>query len=188
MTHPQAHELPAIEIVAAVPDDARSIREVQHKTWLATYPSEEVGITKDDIEDYYKDSFTEENIAKRQKRIAEKTTNENYLVAKVNGAIVGFCFSTKDENRNQLGAIYVLPEFQGKGVGTSLWGETLAFMDSSKDTYVEVADYNHNAITFYKRLGFVDTGRRFTNERFTMKSGAMIPEMEMVIKAGSQDQ
>jgi hypothetical protein len=50
------------------------------------------------------------------------------------------------------------------------------------ESTVEVATYNSNAIAFYKKLGFIETGRRFTNEKTRMKSGSIIPEMEMVIK------
>ena len=53
----------------------------------------------------------------------------------------------------------------------------------AKDTYVDVAEYNQRAIDFYTKLGFVDTGRRHQEERFRMKSGAIITEMEMVRKA-----
>ncbi len=172
-----------VGIFLAVPEDARSIREVQYKTWLTTYPNEEAGVTVDDVEDRYKDAFTDENIQKRQKRILDKTENENYFVAKVDGKVVGFCFVTKNEEKNQLSAIYILPEFQGQGLGKRLWDSASAFIDTSKDTFVEVVTYNTQAIEFYKRLGFVDTGRRWSNETFKMKSGALLPEMEMVIEA-----
>jgi ribosomal protein S18 acetylase RimI-like enzyme len=113
----------------------------------------------------------------------EKTENENYFVAKVNGKVVGFCFVTKNEERNQLSAIYILPEFQGKGLGKSLWESASSFIDTSKDTFVDVVTYNTQAIEFYKKLGFVDTGRRWSEEKFKMKSGGVLPEMEMVIRA-----
>jgi ribosomal protein S18 acetylase RimI-like enzyme len=50
---------------------------------------------------------------------------------------------------------------------------------------VEVATYNANAIRFYEGLGFVDTGKRMSDPKFTMKSGAIIPEMEMRREATS---
>jgi ribosomal protein S18 acetylase RimI-like enzyme len=68
-------------------------------------------------------------------------------------------------------------------VGTAIWHEAAKFIDPTKDTFLEVADYNENAINFYKKLGFEDTGKRITDERFRMKSGSIIPEMEMVLKA-----
>ena len=36
---------------------------------------------------------------------------------------------------------------------------------------------------FYKKLGFVETGKRFVEERFRLPvSGALLPEMELVMK------
>ena len=88
----------------------------------------------------------------------------------------------KSENRNQLGAIYVVPDYQGKGAGYSLWNRALEFIDVSKNTFVEVADYNINAVSFYSKIGFVDTGDRWSDEKFKMKSGVTIPEMRMMLR------
>jgi ribosomal protein S18 acetylase RimI-like enzyme len=46
-----------------------------------------------------------------------------------------------------------------------------------------LAVYNDRAKAFYKKLGFVDTGKRFIDERFRNKSGSIAPQMEMVLKA-----
>ena len=171
-----------VDISLASPEDARDIREVQYITWLATYPNNKVGITIEDVKDRFKDAFTEENIKKRQETIEHQPESEKIFIARVNGKIVGFCKMIKFENRNQLGAIYVVPDYQGKGFGYSLWNRALKFIDLSKNTFVDVADYNINAISFYSKIGFVDTGDRWSDEKFKMKSGATIPEMRMILK------
>jgi ribosomal protein S18 acetylase RimI-like enzyme len=90
----------------------------------------------------------------------------------------------RNKNDNKLRTIYVLPEFQGKGIGKMLWEEAKKFSDSTKDTIVEVATYNINTIEFYKKLGFVDTGKRMNDIGWRMREiGASIPEMEMIIRA-----
>lgn len=172
-----------IEIVPAVPEDARGIQEMHYQTWLATYPNEELGITREDIEDRFKERMSEAGIAKRREQLANQPEDKITLVAKKDKKIVGWCGAAKYPDRNQLTAIYVLPEYHGKGVGFKLWEKAKEFLDFSKDTFVQVATYNARAIAFYKKLGFEDTSKRFTDERFKMKSGAVIPEMEMVIKA-----
>ena len=171
-----------IEIVLATPEDARVIKEVQYKAWLETYPNEEFGVTVDDVEDRYKDTFTDENIKKSEERIRNLPSNQRVLVAKENNQIVGFCILIKSENQNHLQALYVLPGYQGRGVGKLLWKEAQTFFDPNKNSIVDVATYNSNAIDFYKKLGFKDTGIRREDEKFRMKSGAIIPEMEMVIE------
>jgi ribosomal protein S18 acetylase RimI-like enzyme len=172
-----------ISICIAVPDDVIDIQEVFYRTWLATYPNEEVGITVDDIEDRYKDRLNENALSKRREQIANPSEGQTLLVAKDCKRVIGLCRVVKKSDRNQLQAIYVLPEYQGRGVGGKLWEDAKKLLDFTKDIYVEVATYNSNAISFYKKLGFVETGRRFTNEMTKMKSGSIIPEMEMVIKA-----
>ncbi|MBI2610790.1 GNAT family N-acetyltransferase [Candidatus Kaiserbacteria bacterium] len=78
---------------------------------------------------------------------------------------------------------YVLPEYQNRGVGKFFWAAALKFLDLSKDTIVNVATFNENAIAFYAKLGFVDTGKCFTDERYRFRSDANIPQMEMILRA-----
>lgn len=174
-----------IEISTASPSDARQIREVFYKTWLNTYPNKETGVTVDDVEDMYKDAFTEESLNKSVERISNPPSGEHLFVAKVNDKIVGICRIIKHEEKNQLQSMYILPEFQGKGIGTLLWEEVKRLFDPAKDTFVNVAIYNKNAIDFYKKLGFKETGKQWEEEKFKLKSGATIKETELVIKTGS---
>ncbi len=171
-------------VCPAIPEDAWGIVNVLHKTWLATYPNEELGITVDDIEESYKESFTEENLKKLGDKIGKENPNEKRLVAKIGDDVVGVATMVRNENDNQLRTIYVLPEFQGRGIGKMLWEEAKKFCDPNKDIIVQVATYNQNTIEFYKKLGFVDTGKRFSDTTWRAKKmGVSIPEMEMVIKA-----
>ncbi len=172
-----------IEIRKAIPEDAHEITSVFYRTWLDTYPNEEFGIIIDDVEDKYKDAFTEEKINIQKQRIANPNGKENRIVAVYENKIVGISNLVRNEDNNQLKTIYILPEYQNKGIGKMLWNEVKKYCDPGKDTIVQVATYNTNAIEFYKKLGFVDTGKRFTDEHFRMKSGAVLPEMEMIIKA-----
>lgn len=173
-----------IKVVEAIPADAKGITNVLYKTWLDTYPNEEIGITKEDVEESYKDAFTDEKVKSQQERIANTPENQKRIVVKDGDIIVGISTMIRNENNNQLRTIYVLPEYQGKGIGQMLWNEVRKFSDPKKDTIVEVATYNQKAISFYEKLGFVDTGKRWSDEKWRMKSGATIPEMEMVIKPG----
>lgn len=175
--------VPEIKIIPATPEDARGVAELFYKTWLATYPNEKAGITVDDIEDKYKDAFTEESLAKRAERMREPEENETFFIAKESDKVVGACRVIRHPDKNQLQAIYVLPEYQGKGIGKRLWTEAQKHFDADKATIVQVAVYNTNAINFYKKLGFEETDKEFSEEKFRMKSGAIIMETEMVMKA-----
>ncbi len=172
-----------IQVVPAKPEDARDLQEVFYKTWLNTYPNKEFGITVDDIEFFYKDAFSAKTIAERAEKLALLPNNMKVFVAKEGTKTVGLSRVTLHPNKNQLQAIYILPSYQKKGIGMMLWNAAKSVFDPTKDTMVEVATYNENAIAFYKKLGFQDTGRRFSNEKFRFKSGSIIPEMEMIIPA-----
>ena len=136
----------------------------------------------EDIEDRFKNSHTEEEVEKRKNRIRNLPKNEHYISAKIDNKIVGVCRIVLHEDKNQLQAIYVLPEYQGKGIGYALWQEAKKSFDSKKETIVQVAIYNKNAIAFYEKLGFKDNGKRFSDEKFRLKSGNIISEMEMSMR------
>lgn len=176
-----------VKIFPASPEDVREIQEVFYKTWLDTYPNEELGITVDDIKDIYKDSFTKEGLKKRAKRIADPPEGETLFVSEMEGKIVGVCRVVIHADKNQLKAMYVLPEYQSKGVGQKLWEYAQKLFDSDKDIIVQVSSYNERAMSFYRGLGFEDTGKELVDEEFRMESGAAIPETEMVIKASDDD-
>ena len=149
-----------IEISRAKPEDAREITEVFYKTWLKTYPNEKVGVTVEDVEHVYKDSFKKEALEKRALKIADLKEGEHFFVAKEGDVVIGVCRSIENLQNNQLKSLYVLPEFQGMGVGRLLWERVCENFDPSKDIVVHVADYNERAIEFYKKLGFKDTGKK----------------------------
>lgn len=176
---------PQIEIVTPTKEDVRGIQEVFYKSWLSTYPNKELGITVDDIEERFKGSFTEEALAKRWQRIRDEQ-GEKLLIAKKGDKVVGLVRATFRPDKNQLQAIYILPEYQGKGIGTSLWEAAKKLFDPKKNTIVQVATYNQQAIGFYSKLGFVDNGKRWEDEKLKMKSGAIIPQLEMEITVNNE--
>jgi hypothetical protein len=171
-----------IEINQAKPEDARGVIQVFYQTWLDTYPNEELSITKEDIEDRFLPRLSEEGVAKMAEKISHPKPDTLFLVVRDGDKIVGVCRVRKGEDQNELEAIYVLPQYQRLGLGHKLWQEVNKFFDPDKDVIVKVATYNQKAISFYSKLGFVDTNKRFAEEKFRLKSGAIIPEMEMIIK------
>jgi diamine N-acetyltransferase len=171
-----------IKIREATPKDALAIVKVLHQTWLDTYLNEELKITRETIDESYKDSYKLENIEKLQERIKNIPNNQKRLVAESHGEIVAVSRGVIENDFNELKTIYVLPNFQGQGIGKKLWNEMLEFFDNSKKIVLSVVTYNKNAIEFYKKLGFVDTGKRFTDDKIAIKRGVNIPEMEMVLE------
>jgi ribosomal protein S18 acetylase RimI-like enzyme/2-polyprenyl-3-methyl-5-hydroxy-6-metoxy-1,4-benzoquinol methylase len=172
-----------VEIRNARPEDVFGIQKVFHETWLVTYPNKELGITTEDIQEMFKDSYSDAELEDFRERIKNRPANSKLLVAVEGENVVGVCRIFVRENFNQLQAIYVLPSYQGKGIGKKFWDEALKFWDKNKKIIVQVATYNTNAIKFYESLGFRDNGKRFAEERHRMPiSKVLIPEMEMEIE------
>ena len=175
-------ESSGIRIEKARPGDARGMQEVFYRSWLATYPNAEYGITVEDIEYRFKDRLAPDVLAKREERLAHSPAGETTLVARDGGTVVGLCRVVVHEDVNEQQAFYLLPECRRRGIGTRLWKEAQKYTDPSKPSIVYVAPYNTPAIRFYESLGYVATGKRLEG-RFVLKSGAQIPEMEMRLKA-----
>jgi len=172
-----------IEIRKAKREDVRIIQDVFYKTWLATYPNEKIGITKEDIEERFKKRLSKEAIQKRIEHICDMSGNYLFLVATNGDSVIGVCRLEKTADYFQIMAIYVLPEYQRNGIGKMFWEEAKKYFRKEKDIIVQVAIYNTKAISFYQKLGFTDTGKRFTEENLRMPlNGVAIPEMEMIIK------
>lgn len=163
----------------AIPDDAYGILKVLYQAWLVTYPNSDYGITRDDIEHRFSVYFSPDGLLVNQKYIATPEEGSTLLVGKIDDTIVSFCRVSISSCQNQLHSLYVAPEYHGNGIGTNIWNMAQQYINPKKSTVVEVAVYNHRAINFYARHGFVDTGRRMFNPKFIMKSGSIIPELEM---------
>lgn len=79
----------------------------------------------------------------------------NLMVIEVNGNPIGLMRKEERENCIFLYDLYLMPAFQGKGIGSSLIKQ---IQDESrlkrKPLVLEVLKANHRAIAFYKRNGF----------------------------------
>ncbi len=140
-----------IEICIGSEEDAKEIVAVHKASWIATYPNEELGITKEEIETRnWNDS---ERIKSMQALASGENLDERLWVAKEREKIVGYAVG-KIKDDNELSAIYLLPEVQGKGIGTKLMTEFLNWADSQKDCVVDVAAYLADTIEFYRHFGF----------------------------------
>jgi len=162
--------------------DVEAVNNVYYKTWLDTYPNIEARISEEDIKHAFIDDFSEMFIAKEKERIRNLPENKRPLVAKVGEKVVGICVVKNNKDTNSLETIYVLPDYQGKGVGKMLWEEAKKSLDINKDIVLEVVSYSKSTIKFYEKLGFVKIGEVYQDKRLVFKSGAMFPTIKMVLR------
>ena len=87
---------------------------------------------------------------------------DNLLVAKDGGRVVGFVgygAARGEDDAGEIFALYVLEEYQRRGVGYSLMRSALAELDGCRIVTVWLLKDNEKAFRFYERVGFRADGR-----------------------------
>jgi len=138
----------------ALPDDYEQIAFVHYKAWLETY----TGILP---ESFLKNRTLESSI-----NIFKNNLCSNTVVAIVEGKIIGFCGwgplrnNSFEENFGEIHGIYLLDSYKKHKIGRKMLEFALEKLSTKNYPKVGlwVLSSNENAIHFYKKLGFSDTG------------------------------
>ena len=153
----------ALTIKIATPEDACAVSDVRRTTWLQAYPNPRLGITETDIR-HRLDGECGERIATTVYEIRQGIKNQNgkyrVFVAELEGQVVGYASLAVKAGQGHVGAIYVLPEVQGHGIGSRLLGCAFDWWGNQKPVHLCVASYNQRAIHFYEQHGFTKTETR----------------------------
>jgi len=178
----KSNEQPIL-ITVASPDDASGIARVRKETWLATYPNKEFGVTREDILEKNFDS--NDQIERWRKAIENHTGPRKIWVAKTkDGKLVGYSQGKKGEKENEIYGLYVLPTYQGKGLGRELMKRVIDWLGEEKPINLSVATYAKSAIELYKKFGFKEVDEPAEGPKFA--SGAVAPSIKMVKSEKSQ--
>lgn len=92
----------------------------------------------------------------RFKEAIEKTFDRTYIIM-VNNKRIGFYQGhLVNERTYYIENICIIPEYQGKGIGTEL---IKSILEKNSDKNVEIQYFKQNPVgKLYERLGFVDNG------------------------------
>ncbi|MCM3739652.1 GNAT family N-acetyltransferase [Oceanobacillus luteolus] len=125
--------------------DVAAVQTVAKTSWNATY----AGIIPVDIqESFLSKAYSDKMLLKRRRK--------TYIfIAEVEGNIVGFANYSKvqSDKKCHLHAIYILPEYQSKGIGSRLLNIGMEKL-GAKEITLHVERKNENALNFYKKKGF----------------------------------
>ena len=143
------------QILPLAPEDIPKKAAVHAQTWQETYR----GLLPDELNDTITPRFAE--------YVTRRLTSLRALVAKVDGRIVGY-ISWSDRCRGhftvdgaaEVGNLYVLREFQGRGVGRALLDAALRCI-GERDVVLSAFSSNAAALGFYEHIGFERTGATF---------------------------
>jgi ribosomal protein S18 acetylase RimI-like enzyme len=130
--------------------DIPCIREITWTTWLDTYGS---FIPEEDMRGYYEEQYDAAALEDLMRRPGVEG-----CVAEVTGEAAGY-LKTHDESsegRFYVSSVYVLPRFQGVGVGSRLMGaaEERARVLGRPALWLGVMVQNLRALAWYRKQGF----------------------------------
>jgi GNAT superfamily N-acetyltransferase len=173
----------------AVPADAEAIWQVKRDSWLATYPNAESGLTAEHIRQHFEGEHGElvaPGIARiRAYIVSAPAVGPRFFVAEADGVTAGMAAMaapfTEEDGRRRVGALYLLPGFQGQGLGHRLLEAVLDWHGRDHDVYLVVTSYNARAIGFYERHGFALTEAAIADSKPV--GSARMPLREMVRRA-----
>jgi len=140
-----------IEIKKPDIQDAGDIIKVNKETWKTSYR----GIVSDEYLDSL-DSLDEKRIGRSKKQIQD---NNPYLIALVNGKIVGMLMygKSRDDKHTESGeinAIYVLKEYQGNGIGKKMFLEAVKYLvNENYDSMIIGCLAGNPSNNFYIKMG-----------------------------------
>lgn len=172
------YDFTMITISKTIPEDSEGIHKMMKASWYATYPNAKIGITKEDGDASYTPEVEQKQIEVLKHRAENPKDDDISLVAKFEEKVVGYIRLKLHGDNTELVSLYIHPDYQGNGIGTNLWNEVLKVLPKNKPVRVEVADYT-KAVEFYKKIGFVDTGERYSKDKMP-SSGTPMPLMKMV--------
>lgn len=149
--------------------DIHSVQQIARVSWNNTYE----GIIPLNIQNQFLNSAYSE--LAMEKRLKETVM----LVAEYKGNTVGFLNLSHVNKMGQaeLIAIYIHPEYQGKGIGTALLQKGIdLFHPNIKEIMVNVEKENTIGLTFYKAKGF-----KVLNEFDDVFNGHVLKTIRMIL-------
>lgn len=130
--------------------DLASIRRITWESWISTY----LGfIPENDLRSYFDIHYAEESLL----NLFDDPSMQGLIVA-MDGQAAGYArlFFSPEENRLYVSSLYLLPEFEGQGMGSRLIeaAEGCATEKGLDELWIGVMVKNRRALDFYKKAGF----------------------------------
>ncbi|WP_181350198.1 GNAT family N-acetyltransferase [Thalassobacillus sp. CUG 92003] len=141
-------------------EDARKLQKVGYDTFKETFEEQN---SPENLKAYLEESFN-------LKQVVKELSNHlsHFFIVSFNDEVAGYLkvntgdaqSETMDEESLEIERIYIINKFQKQGLGTYLFNKAMNMaMEMDKQRiWLGVWEHNENAIAFYKKLGFIQTG------------------------------
>jgi GNAT superfamily N-acetyltransferase len=168
-------------IRAQRPDDAEAVVDVHLRSWRWAY----TGLIPDDYIDLLW-SHRADRIVRTRASLVAPEPDHRYWLAELNGVVVGLAstFPSADDDAEpgtgQVGALYLVPEAAGIGVGRALFARAVDDLRErgSRRATLWVLDTNVRARRFYEAAGWQPDGATKVEDR----PGASLHEVRYAIE------
>jgi GNAT superfamily N-acetyltransferase len=122
-----------------------------------------------DTPDAYGSTY-EGTVSFSTRRWKAMASEQRYFLAERDGVVLGMVsggFNDQHPNTHWLYGMYVTPDARGSEVAPSLVNAVIAWAthDGASELYLHVTASVERARAFYRKMGFVETGDRFSMER-----------------------
>ncbi|AST91215.1 MULTISPECIES: GNAT family N-acetyltransferase [Sutcliffiella] len=149
-----------IHIKQCTIDDLKPLQDISYVTFNETFKDQN---SPENMKAYLEIAFNLEQLGNELSNPFSK-----FFFAYVNGEVAGYLkVNTNDAQSEEMGTdsleierIYIMSEFQKHGLGKLLYNKAIeiALEHNKEKVWLGVWEKNENAIAFYEKMGFVQTG------------------------------
>ncbi|MFD2923930.1 GNAT family N-acetyltransferase [Halobacillus naozhouensis] len=141
-------------------EDSRKLQNIGYETFKETFEDQN---SPENMKAYLEEAF---NLKKVEKELSNPSAQ--FFFVSINDEVAGYLkVNTGDAQSEEMGddsleieRIYIINKFQKHGLGKYLFNKAMdiAMEQNKKKIWLGIWEKNENAISFYKKLGFVQTG------------------------------
>lgn len=156
----ERHILMAINMKRCTLEDSRTLQAIGQETFKQTFEDQN---TPESMDAYLEKAFHLKQIEKELSNLSSQ-----FFLVYLNGEATGYLkVNTRDAQSEEMGEdsleierIYILNQFQKHGLGKYLFNKVMEIEleYNKKKIWLGVWERNEKAISFYKKVGFVETG------------------------------
>jgi RimJ/RimL family protein N-acetyltransferase len=174
----ETEPIPPYTISPMVLDDTEGMYNLLRSGHRDTYVNEALGITAEKVDQRFTKSTAEERRARNEQRI-DDPNNQVWVAKDEQQNVIGMVAPRIEEDgTRRLGALYVVKDWQGKGIAHELMAKAIDWLDGEhNDIKLGVVTYNERAKAFYRKYGFEEVPNSET------LFDELIPEVFMLRKA-----